>query len=421
MPQFAYQGRNARGELVKGVLEGASSGAVADQLFSTGITPVHINEAAGAAAPAAGGAAKRREIRFGEPKVELADLMLFSRQMHTLLKSGVPIIRALAGLQESSQNPTLAKVVGEVREGLESGRELSFSMRAHPKVFSSFMVNMVRVGEMTGRLDEVFLRLYDFFAFEKKMRDDIRAALRYPMFVMIALAAAMFIVNIFVIPAFAKMFASFKTELPLMTRVLIATSDAFVAYWWLMLIGIVAAVVGFRLYTAAPKGRYAWDWLKLKLPVVGSLIHKATLARFSRSFAISGKSGVPIVQGLAMVAEVVDNAFLESRILQMRDGIERGESILRTAVATGVFDPVVLQMVAVGEETGEIDDLMGEIADMYEREVTIEVEGLTAKIEPILLVFMGVLVLVLALGVFLPMWDMASAARGGSGGGSGAR
>jgi len=416
VPQFAYQGRNARGELVKGVLEGASSGAVADQLFSTGITPVHINEAAGAAASAAGGgAAKRREIRFGEPKVELADLMLFSRQMHTLLKSGVPIIRALAGLQESSQNPTLAKVVGEVRDGLESGRELSFSMRAHPKVFSSFMVNMVRVGEMTGRLDEVFLRLYDFFAFEKKMSDDIRAALRYPMFVMIALAAAMFIVNIFVIPAFAKMFASFKTELPLMTRVLIATSDAFVAYWWLMLIGIVAAVVGFRLYTAAPKGRYAWDWLKLKLPVVGGLIHKATLARFSRSFAISGKSGVPIVQGLAMVAEVVDNAFLESRILQMRDGIERGESILRTAVATGVFDPVVLQMVAVGEETGEIDDLMGEIADMYEREVTIEVEGLTAKIEPILLVFMGVLVLVLALGVFLPMWDMASAARGGGG------
>jgi MSHA biogenesis protein MshG len=416
VPQFAYQGRNARGELVKGVLEGASSGAVADQLFSTGITPVHINEAAGAAAPAAGAAAaKRREIRFGEPKVELADLMLFSRQMHTLLKSGVPIIRALAGLQESSQNPTLARVVGEVRDGLESGRELSFSMRAHPKVFSSFMVNMVRVGEMTGRLDEVFLRLYDFFAFEKKMSDDIRAALRYPMFVMIALAAAMFIVNIFVIPAFAKMFASFKTELPLMTRVLIATSDAFVAYWWLMLIGIVAAVVGFRLYTAAPKGRYAWDWLKLKLPVVGGLIHKATLARFSRSFAISGKSGVPIVQGLAMVAEVVDNAFLESRILQMRDGIERGESILRTAVATGVFDPVVLQMVAVGEETGEIDDLMGEIADMYEREVTIEVEGLTAKIEPILLVFMGVLVLVLALGVFLPMWDMASAARGGGG------
>ncbi len=415
MPQFAYQGRNARGELVKGVLEGPSSGAVADQLFSTGITPVHINEASGAAAASAAGGARRFEIRFGEQPVELADLMLFSRQMHTLLKSGVPIIRALAGLQESSQNPTLAKVVGEVRDGLESGRELSFTMRAHPKVFSSFMVNMVRVGEMTGRLDDVFLRLYEFFAFEKKMREDIRAALRYPLIVVFAITAAMFIVNIFVIPAFAKMFASFKTQLPLMTRILIGTSEAFVSYWWLMLAAIIAAVVGFRLYTAAPKGRYAWDWLKLKLPVVGSLVHKATLARFSRSFALAGKSGVPIVQSLALVAEVVDNAYLESRILQMRDGIERGESILRTAVATGVFDPVVLQMVAVGEETGEIDELMAEIADMYEREVTIEVEGLTAKLEPILLVFMGILVLVLALGVFLPMWDMASAARGGGG------
>jgi MSHA biogenesis protein MshG len=414
VPQFAYQGRNSRGELVKGVLEGASSGAVADQLFSTGITPVHIDETAGAGAAAAG-AGRRLEIRFGEPKVELADLMLFSRQMHTLLKSGVPIIRALAGLQESSQNPALARVVGEVREGLESGRELSFSMRAHPKVFSGFMVNMVRVGEMTGRLDDVFLRLYEFFAFEKKMREDIRAALRYPMIVIGALAVAMFIINIFVIPAFAKMFASFKAQLPLMTRVLIATSETFVAWWWLMLIGIVVAALGFRLYTQTPKGRYGWDWLKLRLPVVGGLVHKATLARFSRSFALAGKSGVPIVQGLALVAEVVDNAYLESRILQMRDGIERGESILRTAVATGVFDPVVLQMVAVGEETGEIDDLMAEIADMYEREVTIEVEGLTAKLEPILLVFVGILVLILALGVFLPMWDMASAARGGGG------
>jgi len=410
VPQFAYQGRNARGELVKGVLEGADSGAVADQLFNTGITPVHINEARSAAL--------RKDvlqIRWGEPKVELADLMLFCRQMHTLLKAGVPIARGLAGLQESAQNPTLAKAIGEVRESLESGRELSLSLRQHPTVFTSFMVSLVRVGEITGRLDEVFLRLYEFFAFEKKMREDIQAALRYPLIVIIALVAAMFIVNIFVIPAFGKIFANFKIQLPLITRMLIGTSDVFVAYWPLLLVVLVALVVGFRLYVGTPAGRYRWDGLKLKLPVVGELIHKATLARFARSFALSGKSGVPIVQALAVVASVVDNAYLESRILQMRDGIERGESILRTAVATGVFNPVVLQMVAVGEETGEIDALMTEIADMYEREVTIEVEGLTAKIEPILLVVMGALVLILALGVFLPMWDLAAAARGGSG------
>ncbi len=411
MPQFAYQGRNARGELVKGVLEGPTSSAVADQLFSTGITPVHINEAKAAAAVVAG----KLQLRFGEPKVELADLMLLSRQMHTLLKAGVPIIRALSGLHESAANPTLRTTIADVRESLESGRELSQTLRQHPKVFPAYMVSLVRVGEVTGRLDEVFMRLYEFFAFEKKMREDIRGALRYPTMVIVAVVVAMFIVNIFVIPAFGKMFSSFHAELPLMTRILIGTSDLFVGYWPLMIVGAVAVVTAARVYVHSKDGRYSWDALKLRLPVIGQLVHKATLARFSRSFALSAKSGVPIVQVLSIVAEVVDNAYLQARILQMRDGIERGESILRAAVATGVFNPVVLQMVAVGEETGEIDELMSEIADMYEREVTIEVEGLTAKLEPILLVCMGVLVLILALGVFLPMWDLAAAARGGGG------
>ena len=412
MPQYAYQGRNARGELVKGVLEGADSGAVADQLFNTGITPVHIDAASAGIGRAAAGV---WQMQIGEPKVELSDLMLFCRQMHTLLKAGVPIVRGLAGLQESAENPTLAKVLGDVRESLESGRELSLTLRRHPKVFTNFMVSMVRVGELTGRLDEVFLRLAEFFAFEKKMRDDIKAALRYPLIVILALVVAMFVVNLFVIPAFAKIFATFRGELPLMTRILIGTSEFFVAYWPAMIVLGVAGIVGGHFYVGSGPGRYQWDRLKLRLPVVGELIHKATLARFARSFALSGKSGVPIVQALAVVANVVDNAYLETRILQMRDGIERGESILRSAVAAGVFSPVVLQMVAVGEETGEIDALMGEIADMYEREVALEVEGLTAKLEPILLVFMGVLVLILALGVFLPMWDLASVARGGSG------
>ena len=417
MPQFAYQGRNARGELVKGVIEGANSGAVADQLFNTGITPVHINETQGepAGSATAGAGGGLLQMRFGEPRVELSDLMLFSRQMHTLLKSGVPIVRGLAGLQESCENPTLRAALGDVRANLEAGRELSLGMRQHPKVFTNFMVSLVRVGELTGRLDDVFLHLYEFFAFEKKMREDIKAALRYPLIVVIALVVAMFVVNIFVVPAFGKIFASFKSELPLMTRILIGTSDFFVRYWPLLIVALAATVVGFRMWVGAPVGRYVWDRFKLRLPVVGELIHKATLARFSRSFALSGKSGVPIVQALAVVASVVDNAYLEARILQMRDGIERGESILRTAVAAGVFSPVVLQMVAVGEETGEIDELMSEIADMYEREVGIEVEGLTAKLEPILLVFMGILVLILALGVFLPMWDLATVARGGSG------
>jgi MSHA biogenesis protein MshG len=407
MAYFAYEGRNGRGELVKGVLEGLSSGTVADQLFNTGITPINISETAQSSASA--GAPRR----MGQQPVELADLMLFCRQMHTLLKSGVPIIRALAGLRESTTNATLATVLLDLRDNLEAGRELSVAMRRHPKHFSSFMTSMVRVGEMTGRLDTVFQQLYEFLAFEKSVREKIRAALRYPAFVITAIIGAMFVVNLFVIPAFAKLFSTFKAKLPLMTRILMGTSNFFVEFWPFMLLGAAAFAIGWRVYTKTPNGRYVWDRFKLRLPVIGTLIHKATLARFTRSFALASRSGVPIVQALSVVGDVVDNAYMQERVGQMRNGIERGESILRTAVAAGVFNPLVLQMIAVGEETGEIDSMMEEVADLYEREVTFEVEGLAAKLEPILLVVMGVMVLVLALGIFLPMWELATAAKGG--------
>ena len=410
MPQFAYEGRNTRGELVKGVLEAPSSGTVADQLFSTGITPINIAETvlrSGAAGD------KGWNPRLGTQRVGLEDVMLLCRQMHMLLKSGVPIIRALAGLTEASTNAVLAGVLHDVRDNLEAGRELSLAMQRHPKEFSPFMIAIVRVGEMTGRLDEVFLRLYEFYAFEKHIREQIASALRYPSFVVSAIIAAVVLVNIFVIPAFAKLFASFGAKLPLATRILMWTSEFFVSYWPAMILGCVGAAVAFRVYTNLPAGRYKWDRLKLHLPVIGELIHKATLARFTRSFALASRSGVPIVQALSVVSNVVNNAYMQERISQMRNGIERGESVLRTAAASGVFDSLVLQMIAVGEETGEIDSMMEDVASLYEREVTLEVEGLAAKIEPILLIVMGGLVLILALGIFLPMWSLAGAARGG--------
>jgi len=324
----------------------------------------------------------------------------------------VPIIRALAGLTEASSNPALVAVLIDLRDSLEAGREMSVAMQRHPKEFSAFMIAVIRVGEMTGRLDEVFLRLYEFFAFEKHIQDQIKAALRYPSFVITAIIIAMFVINIFVIPAFARLFASFKAQLPLPTRILMGTSDFFVSYWPAMVLGAAALYIGFRIYTNSSDGRYRWDRLKLNLPIVGPLMHKVTVARFTRSFALASRSGVPIVQALAVVGNVMDNAFMQDRVLQMRNGIERGESILRTAVASGVFNALVLQMIAVGEETGEIDAMMEDVANLYEREVTLEVEGLAAKIEPILLVVMGALVLILALGIFLPMWELANAARG---------
>ena len=337
--------------------------------------------------------------------------MLFSRQMYTLLKAGVPIMRALAGLQESTQNPAFAAMLQDLRESLDSGRELSAAMRRHPKVFSPFYLSMVQVGEMTGMLDVTFLRLYEHLEFEKDMKERIKAAVRYPMFVVIAMAIAIVIVNQpFVIPAFAKVFAGFHAELPLMTRMLMGFSGFMVHYWPIMLALLIGAVVGFRSWINTVDGRYKWDRYKLHIPIAGRIIMKATLARFARSLALSFKSGMPIVQGLNSVALVVDNEFMRSRVEQMRDGVERGESILRTAAATGVFNPTVLQMIAVGEETGDMDGLMFEIAGMYEREVEYEIKSLSANIEPIMIVLLGGMVLILALGIFLPMWDLGKVA-----------
>lgn len=406
MPLFAYKGRNTRGELMQGVLEAADSGAVADQLFSTGVTPIEINVTTTAA--------RTNEDslweRLTEKKVNAMDVQLFSRQMYTLLKSGVPIMRGLGGLQESAISKSFGRVIKDLRESLDSGRELSASMRRHPEVFSPFYLSMIRVGEMTGRLEEVFLRLFDHLEFDRDMRERVKTALRYPSFVVIAMVLAMVVVNIFVIPAFAKVFESFHAELPLMTRILLASSNFMQNYWGLLLGGAAGAFFGFRAWIKTAKGRYEWDRIKLRIPIAGKIIHKATMARFARSFSLSARSGVPIVQALTVVSQTVDNAYLTSRIEQMRDGVERGESILRTAVAAAVFTPVVLQMIAVGEESGSLDDLMDEIAQMYEREVDYELKTLAAQIEPILITFLGIMVLVLALGIFLPIWDLGKAA-----------
>jgi MSHA biogenesis protein MshG len=411
MPVFAYKGRSKNGDLAQGILEGADTGEIADQLFHIGISPIEI-------IPSQKLRSEEKQVasyrvwwkKLNEKPISALDLMLFSRQMYTLLKAGVPIMRALAGLQESTQSPAFAAMLQQLRESLDSGRELSVAMQHHPDIFPPFYISMIQVGEMTGMLDETFIRLFAHLEFEKQMRENIKSALRYPMFVVVAIAIALVVVNIFVIPAFVKVFEGFHTELPLMTRLLIGSSSFFVHYWPLVLAIVAGAVIAFRSYIHTVEGKYQWDKYKFQIPIAGKIILKSTLARFARSLALGMKSGIPILQGLNAVAMVVDNEFMRARVEEMHDGVERGESILRTAIATGVFNPVVLQMIAVGEETGDLDGLMFEVAGMYEQEVEYEVKTLSAQIEPILIVALGVLVLILALGIFLPMWDLGRAA-----------
>ena len=406
MASFAYKARNANGELIEGVLEGATSAAVVDVLHGLRLTPVAIRETQAPARKAS----PSMNITLFRQKVSHIDLLLFSRQMHTLLKSGVPIMRALAGLQDAAINPEMKRVIGEVRESLEGGRELSQALARHPRVFSPFYLSMVRVGEATGLLEEIFLRLFDHLEFERYMREQVKTALRYPTFVVIAMAVALVVVNLFVIPAFAKVFAGFGAELPLMTRVLLGFSNFMVAYWPAMLGGLVAAVFAFRAWRATATGRLAWDGLALRFPIAGKILHKAALSRFARSFSLGIRSGVPVMQALSNSAQTVDNTYVARRIEGMRENVERGESLLRAAISSAIFTPVVLQMVAVGEESGAVDDMMNEIGDMYRQEVEYELKTLGQQIEPILIVMLGAMVLVLALGIFLPMWDLGKVA-----------
>jgi len=403
MANFFYKGRTNRGDSIEGNIEANSMDAVATQLFNSGITPIDISEEKQASST---------EITLSNPfgkKVGLDELILFSRQMYTLMKAGVPITRSITSLADSSQNDTLKNALLTIVEDLESGRELSSSMTAFPKIFSHLYVSMIQVGENTGRLDESFLQISEYLELEKGTRDRIKAALRYPVIVIVAIAAAIAVINLFVIPAFAKVYSGLNAELPWATKVLIATSNFTVANWPFILAGLIFIYAGIVMYIRTDNGRYKWDKYKLRLPIVGSIINRSLLARFSRSFAMATRAGVPLIQTMTVVSRASDNSYISERILDMRNGIERGDTLTRTAAATNLFTPLVLQMMAVGEETGAVDDLLQEVAEYYEREVDYDLKNLSAAIEPILIVAIGIMVFILALGVFLPMWDLAGA------------
>ncbi|NME03063.1 MSHA fimbrial biogenesis protein MshG [Aeromonas sp. DNRA1] len=405
MSSFAYKGRDSQGNAVSGVVDAATEMAAAEQLMRRGVMPTELKP----------GKAKAAALDWSlllERGVRLDELVVFSRQMYALTRAGIPILRAIAGLEESAHSKPLKRALHALGEDLGNGRPLSSSMQAHPRVFSSLFVAIIHVGENTGQLEEAFLQLANYFELELETRKRIKTAMRYPSFVLIAIGIAMVILNIMVIPVFAGMFAKFGVELPLATRILLATSHFFVHYWWVMLGVLLAMVFGWRRWVSTVKGKLTWHRWQLKLPIVGSIIERSLLARFARSFSMMLKAGVPLNTALSLVADAVDNAWMAGRIRDMRAGIERGESLLRTAGSSGLFTPLVMQMIAVGEETGQVDDLLHEAAEYYEREVDYDLKSLTARIEPILIGIVAVMVLILALGIFTPMWDMMRAVRG---------
>lgn len=407
MTYYSYTGRKAGQGEVSGVLESNSLDEVVNTLMRMGITPVRIQETANGDAPAQFDLAGL--FGFMQFKVATDELILFSRQMYSLTKAGVPIIRALRGIAGTTRQEEWGKIILQLADELESGYELSKAMRRHTHIFPPLMISLVDVGENTGQLDLAFAQIAAYLERDDETHKQITSALRYPSFVIIAIAAAMIIINMFVIPAFAKMFAKFGTALPWQTRVLLAVSEFTVAHWPLILGAIVGTALGAHVYLKTKDGRLKWDQYKFNLPIAGSIIHRATMARFARAFAMTMRAGVPVLDGLRLSARGVDNRFVEQQVGGMREKVERGESLSRTATGTGLFTPLVLQMLSVGEESGRVDEMMQEVAEFYEREVSYEIKGLSGAIEPILIIFVGIVVTIMALGVFLPLWELNAA------------
>ena len=405
MASYQYHGRGADRVAVSGVMSGSTAAQVADTLATRGIVPLVIE-----LAPVAETAQVTFARLLGRKAVSTEQLLMLSRQLHTLLKAGVPILRAMQGLQTSSSDEGLRALLRDLLKSLDEGFELSQAMAKRGDVFDAFYVSMVRVGESTGGLPAIFLSLHEHLEFQRFMREQIASALRYPKFVIGAMVIAMIVINVMVIPAFAKVFANLNTELPLMTRILLGTSKAVLAWWPVMLVSVLAAFAGTKLWLRTSAGRLLWDRWKLRLPVAGKVVRKGALARACRALALALRSGVPVLPGLALAAAVVDNAHLCNALNGMRGSIERGESVLIAANRAQIFTPVVLQMVAVGEETGKLDEMLEEIGQVYQREVEYELKTMSQQIEPILILVLGAMVLVLALGVFMPMWDLGKAA-----------
>ncbi len=423
MPHFSYSGRDYSGALVSGNIDAGSADDVAAQLFGDKITPINIEEIKKRNTTAAnsvkntsrsGPQATTREnidAFLGGSKIEVDDLIMFSRQMFSLTKAGLPLDRALKGLEASITNRAFKKVLKDVVGGLENGMNLASALGRHPRVFSQLFLSLIHVGENTGQLDLAFREVGKYLELEKKTKQQVKSATRYPLFVLCAISAALAVITVFVIPVFSETFAQLGADLPWQTVILINTSDFVVAYWPLILFVVFGSYLSFLNWIKTERGQLKWDQQKLRFPLAGSVFERVALARFARTFSMVMRAGVPIVQGLNVVAGAVGNAYIRKNVELMREGVERGESLHRTAVLSKMFSPLVLQMIAVGEETGTIDELLSEVSDFYDAEVEFDLKRLSDSIEPILITFIAGLVLILALGVFLPIWDLNTAVQ----------
>lgn len=398
MALYQYRARNRLGQLSKGQIEAATEQDAANNLLNAGFIPVEIT------VKSTGININWRHLMQGGVKLE--GLLILCRQFASLTRAGIPILRIIESLRDTSSNKALTAILAEIVEGLNQGLTLSQCLAAHPKVFNRLFVSLVEVGESTGQLEQAFLQLAHYFQLELDTKRRVKAATRYPSFVIIAMMIAMVVINIMVIPAFNGIFAQLGADLPWTTQLLISSSAFFTAYIGHLIVGLTLFSGVVWRYVQTPRGKLRWHYWQLRIPLIGPLINRILLARFCRSFAMMLSAGLPIVRVIELAGTATSNAYLTQAILGMGERLAAGHSLSEVARHSEVFTLLILQMFTVGEETGRVDEMVMEAGRFYEEEVDYDITNLTAKIEPLLIACISAMVLVLALGIFTPMWDM---------------
>ncbi len=403
MARFSWEGRARTGAQQKGVMEAASRGVVEAQLKKSGFSAITIKEMKGFSFKIPG---------LGEKKVNTREVVIFTRQFATMIDSGLPLVQCLEILSSQQDNSSFKAVLLRVKESVESGSTFADALGKHPKVFDQLYVNLVSAGEVGGILDTILNRLAAYIEKSMKLKKQIKGAMVYPATVMSIAAVVVGVILIFVIPTFAKMFEEFGGELPGPTKVVIALSNFIVKYLGVIIGLLFAGIAVFKKYYATKNGRYQVDRLALKAPVMGPLIRKVSVAKFTRTLGTMISSGVPIMDGLEIVAKTAGNKIVEDAIYGVRQAISEGRTIAEPLAACGVFPPMVVQMIAVGEATGAMDTMLNKIADFYDDEVDAAVGAMTAMLEPILMLFLGTTVGGLVVAMYLPIFKIAGTVGG---------
>ncbi len=398
MPSFEYKAISPSGQVLVDVMEAANEQSVTRELFRKGLKPVGVHAVR---------AAKKGAGLF-KPRIKTTELVLFTRQMVTLLKAGVPMLTALEALaSQSSKN--MGEVLDSLYVNVMSGKSFSQALDMHPRVFSKLYVNSVFAGELSGSLDTVLERLTHVLKHEEETRKKVKSALKYPIFVLSAMVVAFFILMTMVVPNFAEIFRSMNVPMPLPTKILMGISDFFQKNMIPILVIVPAFVGGFLFYIRTPKGRLWWDGIVMKIPLVGKMIVIGGMSRFTTMFETLNRSGLPILQTLNTVALAMGNKVLENTIRQVCLGVERGEGISGSLKKHTVFTPMVVRMIAIGEQSGSLDEMLKSVSQHYDVELEYSINGLTSMIEPMLTLVLGGAVIVMMFGILLPMWNMTSA------------